>query len=73
MSPESMFPEEIENCTASTAEVVFTYPAVKASCAVGVETQFDVLAIKCLTNVVELGLNKCKKPAVLSSLLTPIS
>ena len=68
-----MLPELILNCTASTAEVVLPYPAQYLSELPGVAKTVLPLAIKCFTNVVELGLNKCKVPPAHSSLSLPIS
>ena len=62
-----MFPEANLNLTAVTAAVVLQYPAAKHwFCAALAE--WLTVAIKCFTNVVLEGLNKCKKPFKLSSL-----
>ena len=66
-----MLPDDILNWIASTADVVLPYPAQYLSELPGVAKTVLPLAIKCFTNVVELGLNKCKIPDEFSSLLFP--
>ena len=69
-----MLPDDILNCTSSIALVVLIYPAIKLflSCESPPPTSAIVL-IKCLTNVVDDGLNKCKKPETQLSLAFPES
>jgi len=57
-----MFPELILNCIASTALVVLPYPPTYWLPAVVLLPTPEVCPINCLTNVVELGSNKCKYP-----------
>ena len=64
-----MLPDDIWNWIASTAEVVFPYPAICPSNVNGFEAIILTLDVKCLTKVVELGLNKFKEPDVPSSAL----
>jgi len=57
-----MLPLSILNCISSIAEVVLKYPAVK-SFSSSLEAVFKLkVAIKCFTNVVLDGLNKCNIP-----------
>ena len=53
------------------ALVVFIYPAANTSLLLSAWWALFVLAIKCFTNVVELGLNICKYPAKHWSLSLP--
>ena len=66
-----MLPVAIWNWTASIALVVFAYPAANPPQELLVDSYVFVLAIKCLTNVVDDGLNKCKNPVVHWSLSLP--
>ena len=66
-----MFPLDIANCTALTADVVFTYPATKQLNAAGADCTEDDLKIKCLVKVVDDGLNKKSSPDEASSVPFP--
>ena len=68
-----MSPELILNCISSIALVVLKYPAVKKSFSLSDGWYEEALPIKCLTKVVDDGLNKCKYPLPHSSFSAPIS
>jgi hypothetical protein len=66
-----MFPEVILNCMAFTALVVLPYPSVKKFPELSLCLAILISEIKCLTKVVELGLNNVNVPEIVWSLSFP--